>query len=203
MIPTLRLLTIICYFLPFTFFLTTCNNGLEMKFSYNQKEADKNTLLEIESSKTQIDIDSSLADTPPFKLDTIKTLTDSKNSSQDTLKQTAIISGNFWDRILRQIIMPTDNSLSGIGSIFYFKTLVGQIAISTSLMTSIIILTTSILKSQKLKKLLLLTNIISVTTFILQGFYSNVTLLWGTWTLLLLLLLQIIISFIDKKKAYR
>ena len=52
---TLRLVTVICYFLPFTFFLTTCNNGLELRFSYNQAEADKNILLEKESSEAVTD----------------------------------------------------------------------------------------------------------------------------------------------------
>jgi hypothetical protein len=49
---TLRLLTTICYFLPFTFFLTTCNN-LEIKFSYNQAEADKNIALQEKEAKVE------------------------------------------------------------------------------------------------------------------------------------------------------
>ena len=38
----LRIITIICYFAPFTFFLVTCNGAFEMRFSYNKLEADSN-----------------------------------------------------------------------------------------------------------------------------------------------------------------
>ena len=119
---TLRLVTVICYFLPFTFFLTTCNNGLELRFSYNQAEADKNILLEKESSKVavagtpQYDQPSS-GDTTKRDTATQTILTDTIKASSDTLQKLS----NDGDKILRKILMPTNTSLSGVGCILYFK----------------------------------------------------------------------------------
>ena len=200
----LRLVTVVCYFLPFTFFLTTCNNGLELRFSYNQAEADKNILIEKESSKA-------VADTAQYdqqiSTDTINTDTITHNLLLDTSKissDTLPKSSDYLDRILRKIVMPTDTSLSGIGSIFYFKNLTGQIAIAISLLISLILFVAfKVLKSQKTKQYLLLTAVFCFTIFIIDSFVSSVTLLWGSWTLFILLLLQFILEFNDKTKAYR
>lgn len=201
---TLRLVTIICYFLPFTFFLTTCNNGLELRFSYNQAEADKNILLEKESSEA-------ITDTAKYDqqifTDTTKADTVAQNVLKDTVKissDTLQKSSDYGDRILRKIIMPTDTSLSGIGSVLYFKNLTGQIAIAISLLISLVLFVAfKFLKSQRAKLYLLLTSVLCLTIFIIDSFISSVTLLWGSWTLLILLLLQIILEFIDTRKAYR
>ena len=200
---TLRLVTIICYFLPFTFFLTTCN-GLELKFSYNQVEADKNILLEKESSKVVTDTvqyDQQIS-TDTTKTDTIthNFLLDTSKISSDTLSK----SPDYGDRILRKIVMPTDTSLSGIGCVLYFKNLTGQIAIAISLMISFVLFVAfRFLNSQRTKLYLLLIAVLCLTIFIIDSFLLSVTLLWGGWTLLILLLLQIILEFNDKTKAYR
>ena len=132
---TLRFFTVICYFLPFTFFLTTCNNVLELRFSYNQAEADKNILLEKKSAEAvtdtaQYEQEILVADTVTQTIlkDTVKT-------SSDTLQK----SSEYGDRILRKMLFPTDTSLSGIGSILYFKNLTGQIAIAMCLLISVIL----------------------------------------------------------------
>ena len=201
---TLRLVTVICYFLPFTFFLTTCNNVLELRFSYNKAEADKNILLENASSE-------GITDTVQYDqqilADTTKTDTVAQNVLKDTVKissDTLQKSSDYGDRILRKIVMPTDTSLSGIGSVFYFKNLTGQIAIALSLLISLVLFVAfKFIKSQRTKLYLLLTAVLCLTIFIIDSFVSNVTLLWGSWTLLILLLLQLIQEFNDKKKAYR
>jgi hypothetical protein len=197
---TLRLVTLICYFLPFTFFLTTCNNGLELRISYNQAEADKNLLLEKESVKVAV------ADTAQYdqsisvdaaKTDTVTQtlLTDTVKTSTDTLQKLIV----YGDRILRMILFPTDTSLSGIGSILYFKNLIGQIAISICLLISLILFVAfKFLKSKKEKLYLLLIAVLCLTIFIVDSFISSVTLLWGSWILLVLLVLQLIIEYKDK-----
>lgn len=190
---TLRFATLICYFLPFTFFMTTCNNGFELRFSYNQAEADKNILQEKGSSIA-------VADTT--KTDTVAqiALKDTIKITSDTLPK----SPYYGDKILKKIIMPTDTSLSGIGSVFYFKNLTGQIVIAISLLISIILLIAfKFLKSKRTKRFLLLTSLLCITIFIIDSLISSVTLLWGSWTLLALLLLQVILELNEMPKAYR
>ena len=202
---TLRLVTVICYFLPFTFFLTTCNNGLELRFSYNQAEADKNILLEKKSSEV------ALADTAQYDqtilVDTTKAKVAKQTISTGTIKTsygTLQKSTDYGDKILRKVVMPTNTSLSGVGSILYFKNLTGQIAIAISILISLILFVAfKFLKSQKAKLYLLLTSTLCLTIFIVDSFISSVTLLWGSWTLFLLLMLQLIIEYNDRRKAYR
>lgn len=192
---TLRLVTVICYFLPFTFFLTTCNNGLELRVAYNQKEADKNMLLEKESIQVVV-ADSTITDstTQIISSDTVKT-------PSDTLQKS---TNDYRDKMLKKVIMPTSASLSGLGSILYFKNLTGQIVIAISLIISLILFVAfKFLKSQKTKLYLLLASVLCLTIFVIDSFISSVTLLWGCWTLLALLMLQLIIEFNDNKKAYR
>jgi 4-amino-4-deoxy-L-arabinose transferase-like glycosyltransferase len=202
---TLRLVTVICYFLPFTFFLSTCNNGLELRFSYNQAEADKNISLEKESSEVAVtdtaQFDQSISiDTTNTNTATQTVLTDTVKTSSDTLQK----STDYGDRILRKMLFPTDTSLSGIGSILYFKNLLGQIAIAVCLLISLVLfIAFRFLKSKKAKIFLLLTAVLFLTIFIVDSFVSSVTLLWGSWTLLLLLVLQLIIEYNHRRKAYR
>jgi hypothetical protein len=194
---SLRLLTILCYFLPFTFFFTTCGNGIELRIAYNKAEADKNILLEKESTKAATE--TVLVDTT--KLDTAmkkaweETMKDTVNTPSDTLQS----SPDFVVKILR----PTDTSLSGIGSIFYFKNLTGKIAIAISLLISLVLLVAfKFLQSQRAKLYLLFTAVVCLAIFMTDSFISSVTLLWGSWTLLILLLLQLILEFNNKTKNF-
>ena len=201
---TLRLVTVICYFLPFTFFLATCNNGLELRFSYNQAEADKNLLLEKESSEAVTD--TAQYDQKVFnhtkKPDTIAQ--NVLNLTQKSSSNTSQTSTDFGGSIIRKIVMPTETSLSGIGSILYFKNITGQIAIAISLLISLILLLAfKFLTAQSTKLYLLLTAVVCKMVFIIDSFVSSVTLLWGSWSLLILLLLQLIWEFNNKMKAYR
>jgi hypothetical protein len=199
---TSRLVTIICYFFPFTFFLTTCNNPFEWRFSYNRAEADKNIALENESSKIA-------ADTAQYDPQSLQDTTNTNAVAQNLLKDTTNIYADtsqnlsdYSDIILRKIIMPTDSSLSGIGAVFYFKNLTGQIAIAISLLTSLVLfIAFRFLKSRMAKLYLLLTAVLCLAIFIIDSFVSNVTLLWGSWTLLVLLLFQLIVEFNEQRNA--
>ena len=202
---TLRLITVICYFLPFTFFLTTCDNGLGLRFSYNQAEGDKNILLEKESS--QVAVNDTAHNDQQISADSIKTETDTQAILKHTLKtssDTIQKSSDYDNSIFKKVVMPTDTSLSGIGSILYFKNLTGQIAIAISLMISLVLFVAfKFLKSKRAKLYLLLIAVLSLTIFIIDSFVSSVTLLWGSWTLLILFLLQLIQELYNKTKAYR
>ncbi len=175
-----------------------------MRFSYSQAEADKNILTEKKSSEVVTD---TAQHDQQISTDTTKTDTVTQNVLKDTVKissDTLQKPSDYGDEILRKIVMPTDTSLSGIGSVLYFKNLTGQIAIAISLLISLILFVAfKVLKSKKVKLYLLLTAILCLAIFIIDSFVSNVTLLWGCWTLLILLLLQLIVEFYEKTKAYR
>lgn len=199
---TFRLLTILCYFLPFTFFLSTCNNGLELRFSYNQKEADSNLIVEQQ-------LTTSTVDTTLNKYDT-SIITDQADTTQqanlnDTTQFVSEANNNddFGDKLFKKVVMPTDKSLSGIGSLFYYKNLTGKIALAISLLVSLILLAAFKFVKLRTRLYLLLTAVFCLLIFIIDSFISSVTLLFGTWLLFLLFTLQIIIALNDRKKAYR
>jgi hypothetical protein len=192
---TLRLLTTICYFLPFTFFFPTCN-GLEIRFAYNQTEANQNILLEMKSNRT-------LTEKTPINnqnlIDTVKTKTLSKSPIKDSTRTSnnALQESNkLVDIVLWMIIRPTKTSLSGIGCVLYFKNIIGKIALAICIFISLFLLVAfKFLKSKRIKIYLLITSILLLTVFIINCFISSVTLLWGTWLFLILLVMQVIIEF--------
>lgn len=96
---TIRFVTIICCFLPFTFFFTTCNNTLELRFSYNEVEANQNILLKEKSSEAGTD---TVQYNQQVLIDTA--MTDTVKTSADTLQKLS----NYKDKIFRKIIMPTE-----------------------------------------------------------------------------------------------
>ncbi|MFT3935911.1 MAG: hypothetical protein QM726_19940 [Chitinophagaceae bacterium] len=192
---TLRLITIICYFLPCIFFLTTCNNGINFKIAYNQEEADKNMLEEPETVVAQPDTSHNDIST---KADTV--------TKQVLTHEPPIVIGSdsaqrpisFADKVLKVILMPADKSLSGIGAIFYFKNLTGKIALGLSLVNSLILLFAfGFIKSGKVKLYLLWGTTLLLIIFIVDSLMSHVTLLYGTWSLLVISSLQI---FMEHRK---
>ena len=198
----IRTFTVICYFLPFTFFLTTCNNGIELRFSYNQIEADINKKLEKEDnnvSSTSAAIDRNQTNNDTLKIDTAK-----QNISTDTIEKHINKSPKLIDSIYMKIMRPTNSSLSGIGSILLHKNTFGKITISIALFCSLILLIAfKFIKSKRGIKYLLLLSLLSLILFIIESFLSSVTVLWGCWTLLCLLITQFIIEFINDEKADR
>ena len=196
----------ICYFFPFTFFLVTCNSNrlLNIGIAYNQTEANRNILVERETCELILD---STNITQQNLADSIKKVTLNPKALKDSVIKSSNIfatpASEYFVIITRKIIFPTDSSLSGIGSIFYFKNLIGQVAIALSLIISLILFVMfKFLKSQRIKKYLLLTAILCLTIFVIDSFVSSVTLLWGSWTLFLLFLTQLILEFTSKTKAY-
>src|SRR5450631_3347808 len=142
--PTIRLITVLCYFLPFTFFITTCNR-FNLYEAYNKKEADRNNLLARESDKSFYD--TSATDTAQKAstqmADSAHTTITAKKDASDTLKTNAGTSSyndGFWERAKIRMLMPTDSSLSGIGSVFLYKNIAGQICIAVSLLSTLILL---------------------------------------------------------------
>lgn len=187
----LRIITVISYFLPFTFFLITCN-GSDTKIAYNTTEAAKNEWLKKQISETPVVEDSSI-------------LKDSLLSelANDQIKDTAhkIASQKreplFSERLEKFVIAPTDSSLSGVGSSVYFKNVVGRIFITCSIFLSLITLIFwRWLKKKSFNLIIQVINICFVAAFVITCFVSEVDILFGTWLLMILLLTHIIL---DKK----
>jgi hypothetical protein len=134
----LRLLNLACFFLPFTFFFTTCN-GFDVKFAYNKKEAAENKLQETKSTKVE-PIDSTTVATYHDSLSQQRK--DTIYNSDSTEHQKSFISKvqKQLERLEEFVLMPTDTSLSAIGCIFLYKNLAGKILISIALFISILTL---------------------------------------------------------------
>ncbi|MDP9042309.1 MAG: hypothetical protein M3N30_10030, partial [Bacteroidota bacterium] len=100
---TLRLVTVLCYLLPFTFFWTTCTGVLDLRFAYNQTEANKNKLLENESFEAVTDTTQNdkltLADTTKKDIVKQNNLKDTTQISRNTIPN----SSDFSERITRKL----------------------------------------------------------------------------------------------------
>ena len=187
----LRFLTVLSYFLPFSFFLITCNNG-EAKIAYNQAEADK---IAAEQSVSQqaipqkdstIEKDSLLAGLAD---DYAKDTTHKVDVKREPL---------FSERLEKFVVAPTDSSLSGFGSALYYKNIAGRIFIAVSILLSLLywLFYKWLLRKSWVIWVLVL-NLFSVLAFIITCFLSEVTPLYGTWVLLVFLLIQGIPEFLS------
>jgi hypothetical protein len=197
--PTFRILTVICFFLPFTFFCATCNDGIGLRFSYNQPEADKNILLETKNREARIAPDTAAHSSSTVLTDTE---TETLKSGQNLGQANTVTSGfnELFQTVMRKIIMPTDRSLSGIGTLFYFKNIMGKVLVAVSLSLSVLLLFLfKFLKRSKLGASFLLLNVSLVTAFVIDCLISGVTLLWGVWLLGSLLLIQSVFLVIARK----
>jgi len=117
----------------------------------------------------------------------------------DSLKDDRIIN-----KFLRRIIMPSDISPSGIGSILYFKNITGRTLIGTGFLISLFLLIFGkFIKRREISKYLLLTNILCLVILIVDSLIAKVSLLFGAWTIFALLIFQIILDANDRKKASR
>jgi hypothetical protein len=203
--PTLRLLTILCYFLPFTFFMTTCNK-FELYEAYNKKDAEKNRLRAEQAD--QSNNDTSTSDTAKKSANTVvdtahATISATKDSA-DTIKNNATVTTNkdsFWEKAEMIMIMPTSSSLSGIGSALFYKNFSGQVFIGLSFLLSLLLLFPwKFLKKKNARWYFLLADFICVLAFITDSFISEVTVLFGSWVLLALIAIQLAIAEREGRK---
>lgn len=184
---TIRLLTLFSYFLPFVFFLSTCTSEMTSSEAFNKADA-------ISNEKEKIDYRLSSFDTLFNKIDSNNVnymLTEARARVKHFYSTSDNISHLNLD-IQYRLIMPTDYSLSAIGSIWFHKNIFGKTAISISLALSLILLIFyRVLDKRKIAFQTISANIIVLIVFIADNVLSNVTTLYGTWTLLFLLLIQL------------
>ena len=178
----LRFLTVLCYFLPFSFFLITCNNG-EAKIAYNQAEADKIAAEQAASQQAITPKDSTI------EKDSLLAGLADDYAKDTTHKVAAKRAPLFSERLEKFVIAPTDSSLSGFGSALYFKNIAGRIFIAISILLSIL---SWLFYKWLYRKLwstwLLVLNLACMAAFIITCYLSNVTPLVGAWVLVVLLI---------------
>lgn len=183
----LRLLTLLTYFFPFIFFFPTCSDHLTLDVAYNKADAIKN-----ERKKSEYDrsVFESLLDS-----------VSSKNGKQvlDEIRARSplFFSGSkdmnyFAQDFEYYLIMPTNYSLSGIGAVYFHKNILGKTTIAISIGLSLLTLLPGIFLDRRgIGTYFILFNILVVGVFIINCIVSNVSILFGTWILMFLLVAQL------------
>jgi hypothetical protein len=195
----LRLLTLLIYFLPFIFFVPTCTDMLTFEQAYNKADAIKN-----QQTKTEYEISNF-----NLLLDSIKHRgTKDAFDELQARSQEYIVTSNqmkYLDQDLQfYLIMPTNHSLSGLGAIIYHKNLLGKITIAISFGLSFLTLFFwTFLDKWRIGKIFVVANISFLGVFILGCVFSDVTILFGTWTLLFVLVAQLVTKDNRAESAYR
>lgn len=204
----LRFLISLSYLLPFTFFVVTCDRD-DVKFSFNREEAEKNIALERkynESRKLE------KAEETGILVDTVGT------NTKDTLARKALgindsseVKGKgerdnslnrLFDRIMTRVLCPTKTSLSGIGSIFYFKNPLGKMIISICLGFSIILLIPiKLFKRKGIRFYSYLSLSILLMVLLIESVLSDVSLLWGFWVSLALTASEAFVEYTLNRKS--
>lgn len=188
--------------MPFTFFVATCNGPVEIRFAYNQKEAAKNISEELHLTEAATAPEDTMQYQSTIAGDSFTAGPIEIPKDQNLTKENTSISDDYSTQIFRKIMMPAENSLSGIGAVFYFRNLTGKIAVAISLLISLIMLIAfRFLKSPIAKRYLLFASILCTILFISDSFMTDVTLKSGAWCLLLLLLIQLVLEYKEKKKT--
>ena len=183
---SIRLLTLLSYFLPFIFFLSTCTSDSVSKDAYNKEDALKN---EYEKSNNSIHgiyaiIDSINPNHSEIEFENLRSQINMVYLNSDNII-------NLKEELKTKIIFPTNYSLSGIGSILIYKNTMGKIAIGISIALSFLTLVFWLLiNKRKLGVYFITGNIMMILVFIIDSFVSNVDLLFGVWVLLFLLIIQ-------------
>jgi len=210
----IRLFTLVCYFLPFVFWMSTCV-GSEYRTAYNKKEAFENEAeanrekikqlgLQVENYKNTLTSDYRASVMDSLKNE-IKSQLISPFKSGNLLAELAdsLNSGNAKEFVLL-LIVPNNFSLSGIGAIFEYKHLYGKVivAISSSL-TLLTLLLWRFFKRKKIALPVLVLNFLLLSTLLADSFISNIDLLYGFWFVFILILAQILIEFSERKKRNR
>lgn len=184
---TIRLLTVLAYFLPFTFFFTTCTDILSSEDSFNTDQAIINEAKVDLAKKERVNI--FLDSMNDNNVDSVKSVIKEFIRINYSSEKREFITQD----LVTKIFFPNNNSLSGIGVIYYFKNTLGQILISISLVLSILALfLLRFLSRKNILKYVLYANIVTIICFVINCIYNSIDIRFGTWTLLALLISQLL-----------
>jgi hypothetical protein len=177
-----RIAALLCYLAPFA----TCNFiGSDTSIA----TSDTVTIADQRSVDTSKPVDS---------LKTIS-ITNPAADNNKRHEKTEAVEDSFWKRLYSGIFYPTDDSISGIGSIFLFNSRIGQISIALSfLLTLFLLFSWKFLKMKNRRENLLLVNLACILTFVFDGLLIDEQLLWGVWCLLGVVVFQIFFEYYTK-----
>lgn len=175
-----RLITVLCYFLPFVFFYSGCN-GLSLETVYNRKDV-FNIVTNSNETIIAVSQDTLHNKTPELISDSIKHLPE---TAKDSLISEALKGNAEKKDFLARILFPANHSLSAIGVLFIYKTTFGRITIGISIGISLFLLLgiKLVKRKEKLQQWLSAVNVVCVIWFIVEGYINKVDILWGAWGL--------------------
>jgi hypothetical protein len=177
-----------------------------MTVAYNQRQltVDKEAAISFEERKHLQDSIAALSpDTlAPIQAQVAAADSVQKDSSQATVspasgkgsEPNSTLTNAFWTvyQLWEWIKMPTESSLSGIGTIFNYKNLAGKLLVGISFLISFVLLINPrCIRMKKRKEILFGSNILLLITYLVISLLSSVSLRWGFWLLLILLFVQL------------
>jgi hypothetical protein len=195
----LRLLTPLSYFLPFVFFLPTCTDMVTLEKAYNKSEAFKN-----EEKKNASELSSLEA-----LLDSIRQTNSSEALEEFRARARHYVPTSQHLKYLDQdlhyyLIMPTASSLSGIGTLYFHKNLLGKTTMAISLGLSFLTLILwPLIDRKRLGTSIVLVNTLTLCIFMIDCVLTEVSVLYGTWILLFLLIAQLVTREKKPETAHR
>jgi hypothetical protein len=183
----IRFLTLACYFLPFVFFFSTCVDGVS-KSAYNKEEAIAN-----EREKMEVEKKDLLDKAADLITDNVGVTDSSAEFTSETIK---ILQSSNADWYLQ----PTYTSLSAPGVAFTFKNAIGQIIVVISFLLSLITFVLWRFLKKKAGIYIIGLNLILMLVFAIICVIENVTMLYGAWALIFLLVVQLLTEVQSRRK---
>lgn len=183
----LRILTLACYFLPFVFCFTTCVDGVG-RTAYNRADAIANEKDKVIAEKKDL-----LEATANLIADKITVSDSAIETTSETIK--LLQEGDdAW------LLNPTLTSVSAIGFVFTYENALPRIVIALSAFFSLIcFFVWPWLKRKGFSVYLLSGNLFLLIIFFLYCLFSNITVLYGVYVLIFLLLVQLLSAVLDKR----
>ncbi len=184
----LRILTLACYFLPFIFCFTTCVDG-HGRTAYNRADAIANEKAKVIAEKKDL-LEAAanlVADKITIGDSTIETTSETIELLRD--------ADDAW------LLHPTVTSVSAIGFVLLYEDIIPRILVSLSALLSLLVfLLWPLLKRKGIGMHFLSLNLFLVVLFVVFCLVSSVTILFGVYGLVFLLLAQLLSALQDKQK---
>lgn len=184
----IRFLTLTCYFLPFVFYFSTCVDGIG-KSAYNKADAIAN-----EKEKILVEKKDVIKAAANAVVDNVSVTDSSFVLTSETLEMLEN-SGDDW------YLTPTFTSLSAMGVVFAFENSFGPIIVVISFFLSLITFLLWRFFSRKgIGIYIISANVLTMLAFAIMCWLSNITLLYGAYMVLFLLLVQLLTEIQKRKK---
>lgn len=183
----IRMLTLACYFLPFVFCFTTCVDG-NTRTAYNRADAIANEKDKVIAEKKDL-----LEATANLIAEKITVSDSAVETTSETIK--LLQEGDdLW------FLNPTITSLSAIGFVLAYENPLPRVIMGLSVLISLLcFLLWPLIKRKNLAAYFLGVNLVLVLLFLVYCVASNISVLFGAYVLVFLLLIQLFSILQDKR----